>query len=114
MTTAPFTPVVQNIRMFRRLASDKVIHPVIRAAEAQKRAHYAKVHQSVLPVTITANGVLSASARAAFNSLAVQSNPSSTTEQVKFRDRLIHRLSVSLIQHACRMGTICADRALNG
>ena len=110
----PIHPVVQNIRMFRRLASDKVIHPVIRAAEAQKRAHYAKVHQSVLPVTITANGVLSASARAAFNSLAVQSNPSSTTEQVKFRDRLIHRLSVSLIQHACRMGTICADRALNG
>ena len=100
--------------MFRRLAIDKAIHPVIRAAEAEKRTHYAKVHQSVLPITITANGVLSASARAAFNSLAVRSHPTSTTEQVKFRDRLRPRLSVALIQHASRMGALCADRALNG
>ena len=28
--------------------------------------------------------------------------------------RLLHRLSVALIQHASRMGTLCADRALNG
>jgi hypothetical protein len=110
----PVHPAVDRIRMFRRLATDKAIHPVIRTAEAGKRAHYAKVHQSVLPVTITANGILSASARAAINSLAVQAHPTSTTEQVKFRDKLLHRISVALIQHASRMGSLCADRALSG
>jgi hypothetical protein len=108
----PVHPAVDRIRMYRRLATDKAIHPTIRTAEASKRAHYAQVHQSVIPVVITANGVLSASTRAVINSIAVQSNPTSSTEQVKFRDRLLHRLSVALIQHASRMGSLCADRAL--
>jgi hypothetical protein len=107
-------PQVKLIRKFRQILTDRIIYPVIRDAEKRKRDHYAKVDQSVYPFIISANGTLSSSSRTAIENIAVQFSAHNIMEQVRFRDSIIHRLSVALIQHASRMGTLCSAHTLLG
>ena len=91
-------------RKFRQLAADKVILPQLLLKESDKRSFYLKDNLAVIPFVLSAQGAVAPAARALIDIVAAQHSPSSVPEQVTFRSHLMHRLSIILIQHACRMG----------
>ena len=105
-------PQVTLIRKFRQMALSAAILPTIAQEERKKRSHYARANTTVIPFVLSAQGVVGPAARHIFDAIAMRYSLLDVQEQVKYRSLLFHRLSVALIQFACRMGAQRASFAL--
>lgn len=95
-------PLSKQLRTYRKLATDMVVHHHTRKEENAKRARYARVDVNVRPFVLTAEGGVGPSARGIIDDLT-ELAPGGPAEKSLFRKRLLGRLSILLLRYAHQM-----------